>query len=61
MNLFRSQIEAMSPERFARAAKRAATLAKKLADQAGMPVSPQVQHLVDHTEAELAQQRRDTS
>ena len=57
-NGMRNQIEAMSPERFARAAKRAAALAKQLADKAGIPISPGVQHLVDSTETELADQRR---
>ena len=58
MNSFRQQIEQMSPERFARAAKRAAALAKQLADKAGIPISPGVQHLLDSIETELAYQRR---
>jgi len=53
----REQIQAMSPERYARAAKRAATLAKELADKAGQSISPGLQFLVDHTEAEIAERR----
>jgi hypothetical protein len=54
----RDQILAMPPERYARAAKRAAVLAKELADKAGQPISPTIQWLVDHTEAEIADRRR---
>jgi hypothetical protein len=53
----RQQIEDMEPRRYARAAKRAAELAKQLADETGTEVSPAILHLAEATEDEIATER----
>ena len=58
-NPLRQQIEEMEPHRYARAAKRQATVAKKLANKKGIPVSARTQYLLDSTEDQLAAEQRE--
>src|SRR5688500_18612573 len=53
----RQQIEDMEPRRYARAAKRAAALAKELAEKAGTEVPARILHLAEATEDEIAAER----
>lgn len=54
---FRQQIEDMEPRRFARAAKRAAILAKQLAEKSGKEISAQTRYLVETAEDQIAADR----
>jgi len=51
-------IAEMSPERYARAAKRAAELAVELSDKAGQLVPDHIRALANSTEAQIAAKRR---
>jgi hypothetical protein len=53
----RKQIEEMSPQRYARAAKQAASLAKELSDRVGVEVSDDILWLATAPEEEIAQWR----
>ncbi|BBZ58780.1 hypothetical protein MMON_00810 [Mycolicibacterium monacense] len=53
----RQQIDDLEPLRYARAAKRAATLAKELAEKAGTDVSPAVRHLAEAPVEQIAAER----
>jgi hypothetical protein len=53
----RQQIDELEPLRYARAAKRAALLAKELAEKADTEVSPAINHLVKASVEEIAAER----
>lgn len=56
-SVLRQQIEQLDPRRYARAAKRAAILARELADRAGTEVSESIRHLIDTPEDQIAAER----
>lgn len=57
-NSMRQQIRNMEPQAYAYTAKRAAEAAQKSAAHMGKKVSPGIQHLLDLTEDELAEEQR---
>jgi hypothetical protein len=57
MSPINQPIENMDPRRYARVAKRAAVLAKELADKAGKEVSVRTRYLVESSEENIAIER----
>ena len=58
MEGLRKQIEQMEPKRYARAAKRAAEVAVRMAEEEGIEVSARIQYLHSASLEELEEQQR---